>query len=78
MPVCDGVEAAKRLRLIENKRKSSTILPSQFPWTSIWGHIYSLPFLISCSPQRRLPGIYETALFKRWNECLFQQTSQKE
>ncbi|KAJ3575904.1 hypothetical protein NP233_g779 [Leucocoprinus birnbaumii] len=27
MPVCDGVEATKRLRLLENKRKSSVLLP---------------------------------------------------
>jgi CheY-like chemotaxis protein len=27
MPVCDGVEAAKRLRHLENKREASTILP---------------------------------------------------
>ncbi|KAF8630202.1 hypothetical protein AX15_003056 [Amanita polypyramis BW_CC] len=27
MPVCDGVEAAKRLRLLENRRKCSHILP---------------------------------------------------
>lgn len=28
MPICDGVEAAKRLRALESKRKTSTILPS--------------------------------------------------
>jgi len=27
MPICDGVEAAKRLRLLENKRKTSVYLP---------------------------------------------------
>lgn len=27
MPICDGVEAAKRLRALESKRKTSTILP---------------------------------------------------
>ncbi|KDQ54896.1 hypothetical protein JAAARDRAFT_196280 [Jaapia argillacea MUCL 33604] len=27
MPICDGVEAAKRIRLQENKRKSSILLP---------------------------------------------------
>ncbi|KAF9015434.1 dual-domain HisK/Mak2 protein kinase [Cyathus striatus] len=27
MPICDGVEAAKRLRLLEDKRKAPTILP---------------------------------------------------
>ncbi|KIL70561.1 hypothetical protein M378DRAFT_194875 [Amanita muscaria Koide BX008] len=27
MPICDGVEAAKRLRVLEEKRKCSTILP---------------------------------------------------
>jgi len=27
MPICDGVEAAKRLRLLESKRKCSVILP---------------------------------------------------
>ena len=29
MPVCDGVEAAKRLRVLENKSKSPIILPSR-------------------------------------------------
>ncbi|KZT22094.1 histidine kinase [Neolentinus lepideus HHB14362 ss-1] len=29
MPVCDGVEAAKRLRLLESKRRVATILPSK-------------------------------------------------
>jgi len=28
MPICDGVEAAKRLRALENKRKRSILLPS--------------------------------------------------
>ncbi|PPQ63721.1 hypothetical protein CVT24_004301 [Panaeolus cyanescens] len=27
MPICDGVEAAKRLRVLENKRKATAILP---------------------------------------------------
>ncbi|KAF8349828.1 hypothetical protein F5887DRAFT_942564 [Amanita rubescens] len=30
MPICDGVEAAKRLRLLESKRKCSVILPSEW------------------------------------------------
>jgi CheY-like chemotaxis protein len=39
MPVCDGVEAAKRIRLLENKRKVPTLLPSkglsQYPFLSL-------------------------------------------
>ena len=27
MPICDGVEATKRLRILENKRKSPVVLP---------------------------------------------------
>jgi len=37
MPVCDGVEAARRIRFLENKRKVPTLLPSkclpQYPIT---------------------------------------------
>lgn len=43
MPVCDGVEATKRLRVLENKRKAQFLLPSkrwQIP------NIYSLTFEI--------------------------------
>lgn len=29
MPVCDGVEAAKRLRVLERKRKAPVLLPSE-------------------------------------------------
>lgn len=28
MPICDGIEACKRIRLLENKRKVSISLPS--------------------------------------------------
>lgn len=29
MPVCDGVEAAKRLRMLESRRKVPILLPSE-------------------------------------------------
>ncbi len=29
MPVCDGVEAAKRIRSLENRRKVSEFLPGE-------------------------------------------------
>jgi CheY-like chemotaxis protein len=36
MPVCDGVEAAKRIRLLENRRKVSELLPGKcFEYISI-------------------------------------------
>ena len=35
MPVCDGVEAAKRLRSLENRRKVSEFLPGEFLLHSI-------------------------------------------
>jgi hypothetical protein len=35
MPICDGVEAAKRIRLLENKRKAPTVLPSRVRHNSI-------------------------------------------
>lgn len=40
MPICDGVEAAKRVRVLERKRKVPVILPSEFivasvKWTNV-------------------------------------------
>lgn len=29
MPICDGIEACKRIRMLENKRKASILLPSK-------------------------------------------------
>lgn len=29
MPICDGVEASKRLRIMENKRRVPMVLPSK-------------------------------------------------
>ena len=37
MPVCDGVEATKRLRNLEAKRKAQVILPSMI--------VFEMPFL---------------------------------
>ena len=34
MPILDGVEACKRLRIMEGKRKVPIVLPSTFPITS--------------------------------------------
>jgi len=31
MPICDGVEATKRLRILETKRKAPVFLPSEYP-----------------------------------------------
>ena len=31
MPICDGVEACKRLRVLEGKRRVSVLLPSELP-----------------------------------------------
>jgi hypothetical protein len=36
MPICDGVEAAKRLRVLENKRKASVFLPSMYPFLAYY------------------------------------------
>ncbi len=29
MPICDGIEACKRIRVLESKRKASVVLPSE-------------------------------------------------
>ena len=29
MPICDGVDACKRIRVLENKRRVRTVLPSK-------------------------------------------------
>ena len=35
MPICDGVEACKRVRVLENKRRAPILLPSKS-----YGHIF--------------------------------------
>lgn len=69
MPICDGVEAAKRIRVMENKRKTSTTLPSEHSHLN-----QSLCVLnshmnfFSCCPKCWLPRIHQTIMFKRWDE----------
>lgn len=77
MPICDGVEAAKRLRIKETKRKSSVILPSETTFL-IRTLAQVLKYSSSRCSQRRLSRIDQTALPKCWNERILQQTSEKE
>ena len=44
MPICDGVEACKRIRVLENKRRMGTPLPSEL------AHFVKVLFLLSSTP----------------------------
>jgi len=74
MPVLDGVEAAKRIRMLERKRKVTAQLPSE-QVAFVQG--YHLIVFFSCRFERRLPGIDQEALPERGDERLLQQAFEK-
>ena len=49
MPICDGVEACKRVRVLENKRRAPILLPSMPFWFSRSHSSHQL--LASCRSQ---------------------------
>jgi CheY-like chemotaxis protein len=49
MPICDGVEAAKRLRMLESKRKSPVVLPSTFMHQALPFIEYKLLLVVALS-----------------------------
>ena len=67
MPICDGVEACKRLRVLEGKRRVSVLLPSKLP-VLLFRH--AAPYLRapSCCTKRRLPRIHKTVVPQLRNE----------
>ena len=77
MPICDGVEACKRIRVLENKRRTSALLPSGSPCAVDVRNAKCNAFA-SRRPQRRLPRVHEAALSKRRDEYIPQQTAEKE
>lgn len=78
MPLCDGVEATKRLRNLEAKRKAQVILPSMILFQRASPLITNLKFFCrSCCFKRRLSRFYQTTLPQCGNECIFQQTATK-
>ena len=64
MPVCDGVEACKRIRTLESRRKVPHHLPSES-----FGDLSHLQIsdLRSCGPECRLSTVSATALSLRGN-----------
>ena len=70
MPVCDGVDAARRIRALEVERGHDIILPSKpvavtFSWVSCSRHPFS-SHCVECG----LPRIHEAAVFERGDGCL--------
>jgi hypothetical protein len=75
MPICDGVEATKRLRNLEAKRKAQVILPSMILFQRASPLITN--FCRSCCFKCRLSRFYQTTLPQCGNERIFQQTATK-
>ncbi len=50
MPICDGVEACKRLRILEGTRKVSILLPSKSSRSDTsGGELLTLPAVVALS-----------------------------
>lgn len=67
MPICDGVEAARRIRALEVERGYDIVLPSKYTAFNIIRYSHPGPPLSSNCLERRLPRIYETIVFKLGN-----------
>jgi hypothetical protein len=77
MPVCDGVEAAKRLRSLENRRNVSECLPGVFSRFNGEMHLMTMSQR-SRRAKRRLSRVYKNALPQRWNELVPKQAFEEE
>ena len=63
MPVCDGVQAARRIRVLEAERGYDPILPSKHV-TDVHPHVLYSP---SYRTERGLSRVHEAAVFEFWN-----------
>lgn len=55
MPIYDGVEAAKRIRALEIRRKANVLLPSKMITLCL---LVSTSYFYSYRSERRLPRVY--------------------
>jgi CheY-like chemotaxis protein len=68
MPVVDGIEACKRIRLLEERRKVQCKLPSKFTVHVLRNTDSGADHTLnSRCAQRGLSGIYKEALPQRWH-----------
>ena len=73
MPICDGVEACKRLRILEGKRKVPVLLPSKL--LARHRNVFMAnDCLLSCRSERRLSRVDKTIMPKLRYEWLLEQT----
>ena len=76
MPICDGVEASRRIRALEAERGNDIRLPSELV-VFLWRWRSYSPF---CSHrlERRLPGVHETIVLEFRNGRLPFETGKQD
>lgn len=78
MPVCDGVEAARRIRALEAERGYDVKLPSK-PAACDVPLVYTLiPPFSSHRIERGLPRVHEETVSGRRNGCLSLETREQD
>lgn len=71
MPICDGVEACKRIRVLENKRNNDIILPSKCD--RVTQQTLTLMVFLSYRSECRLPRFDKAAVSQRGYEFVPEQ-----
>ena len=70
MPVCDGVEAARRIRALEMERGDEIPLPSKLVARVVLVACVFTSFVSSHRLERGLPRVHEATVFECGNGCL--------